>query len=223
MYHSVLASAPDGRLGGDSSVWPLVTIGEIATRIDYGTSAKTSTESTGSVGVLRMGNIQNGKIDLRDLKYLPENHADVMRLPLAEGDLLFNRTNSPELVGKSAVVGKGQQGMTFASYLIRVRFASRAEARFVAHVINSPVGRAYISTVRSQQVGQANVNGSKLAAFPIALPPIERQREIVAEVDRQLSGIEATIGVIETVQQRANLLRQSVLDKAFSGRLVFDA
>lgn len=110
---------------------------------------------------------------------------------LEPGDLLFNRTNSPELVGKSAVFRRGTPSMLFASYLIRVQLGPECLPEWAAMVINGPIGRAYVASVRTQQVGQANVNGTKLAAMPIPLPPLDEQRRIVAEVEQRLSVIDA--------------------------------
>ena len=86
--------------------------------------------------------------------------------------------------------------------------------------MNSQHGRRYISLVRSQQVGQANVNGSKLAAMPIPLPPLAEQRRIVADVERRLSVVQQAEAAVEVGLVRAERLRQSILKLAFSGRLV---
>jgi type I restriction enzyme S subunit len=200
------------------SGWRWVTVGEIATRIEYGSSAKANVLSDGGVPVVRMGNVVDGTLDMSNLKYLPRDHPDVPRFSLKEGDLLFNRTNSPELVGKTAVF-KGRARTVFASYLIRVSFQPHVNPQFVAHVINSPYGRAHIARIRSQQVGQANVNGSKLRALPIPLPPLSEQVRIVAELERQFSIIDAMAKTIDAGLQRAAALRQSILSRAFSGDL----
>ena len=184
----------------------------------YGTSTKANGDASG-VPVLRMGNIQHGRLDFSDLKYLPAEHPDVAKLVLEPGDLLFNRTNSAELVGKSAVFTGGER-MTFASYLIRVRLNERCDPHWAALVINGPPGRNYIASVRTQQVGQANVNGSKLAAMPIPLPPLEEQRRIVAEIEERLGAIDALRAAIERAQRRSAALRRAVLERAFRGELV---
>lgn len=217
--NSSLTAAVEGSFAEGTTEWTSTTIGAVAKRIDYGTSAKASTSGDGAVAVLRMGNIQDGRFDLTDLKYLPADHPDVSRLSLDKGDLLFNRTNSAELVGKSAVVSESEEGMTFASYLIRVRLNEHVEPKYVAFAINSRRGRDYIAAVRSQQVGQANVNGSKLAAFPLLLPPIEVQRASVAEVERQSSISDAMTATIGSSLQRAGELRQVILNRAVSGTL----
>src|SRR5262249_18811498 len=144
----IVAVIPDG--------WSLVSVSQLAKSIDYGTSEKTGPDASG-VPVLRMGNIGRGTIDFTNLKYLPSTKIE-RRLLLKAGDLLFNRTNSAELVGKSAVYAGVDRDVSFASYLIRVRPLPSANLRWVSLVLNSSVGRRYVASVRSQQVGQANVN-----------------------------------------------------------------
>ncbi|MBU6326091.1 MAG: hypothetical protein KGQ89_00535, partial [Verrucomicrobia bacterium] len=97
-------SSPEGATqGGTLPVgWEWKSVGEMVDEMQYGTSAKTSEDSTG-VPVLRMGNIKDGSLVLDSLKYLPANHEEFPALLLQDGDILFNRTNSAELVGKSAV------------------------------------------------------------------------------------------------------------------------
>ncbi len=151
---------------------------------------------------------------------MPLDHPDVGKLLLEPGDLLFNRTNSPELVGKSAVFKGRSEPTIFASYLIRVRLTSVCDPDWAALVINGPIGRRYVAEVRTQQVGQANVNGTKLAAMPIPLPPLDEQRRIVAEVERQLSILDATKEAIDRALERSKALRRAILERAFTGRLV---
>jgi len=207
---SGLPELPDG--------WTWATIEQLSTRVQYGSSAKTTEDSTG-IPVLRMGNIQDGKFDFDKLKYLPRAHDEFPELLLARGDLLFNRTNSAELVGKTAVFKETPQPCSFASYLIRVRFGGGCVADFVSYFINSVLGRARIADVVSQQVGQANVNGTKLQALTTPLPPIAEQERIVAEVERRLSVVEELEAVLSVNLQRATRLRQAILQKAFSGNL----
>jgi type I restriction enzyme, S subunit len=198
--------------------WIWATVEQLSARVQYGSSAKTNDDSTG-VPVLRMGNIQEGKFDFAKLKFLPKSHDEFPELLLAGGDLLFNRTNSVELVGKTAVFKGTPHPCSFASYLIRVRFGDGCHPDYVSYFINSVFGRAWIVDVVSQQVGQANVNGTKLQALPIPLPPIAEQTRIVAEVERRLSVVEGLETVVSANLQRATRLRQSILQKAFSGDL----
>jgi len=193
--------------------WTSAAIEQIAWSVEYGSSAKTS-ETEGGVPVLRMGNIVEGEIDYSELKYLPADHDEFPRLLLEPGDLLFNRTNSPELVGKTAVF-RGDRRCSFASYLIRVKTVSRCVPEFVAAYINSSYGRAWVKSVVTQQVGQANVNGTKLRALAIPLPPLAVQQRIVAEVDRRLSIVREVEAEVDANLKRAHALRRAVLHTAF--------
>lgn len=153
----------------------------VADVLDYGISEKLSPIEEG-VPVLRMGNILNGELDLGDLKYSDSPKAESTLLET--GDLLFNRTNSPELVGKTAVFRSEGRPTSFASYLIRVRFdRSIVEPDFACYWINSAWGRLWAQAVKTDGVSQSNINGTKLGAMPLPLPPIAEQREIVARVE----------------------------------------
>ncbi len=197
--------------------WTRASVEQLSTRVQYGSSAKTNEDSSG-IPVLRMGNIQDGKFDFDSLKYLPKAHDEFPELLLARGDLLFNRTNSAELVGKTAVYKGTPYPCSFASYLIRARFGGGCVPDFVSYFINSVFGRAWIAGVVSQQVGQANVNGTKLQALAIPLPPVAEQKRIVAEVERQLTVVDEQEAVVSANLQRAIRLRQSVLQQAFAGK-----
>ena len=207
---SALSELPEG--------WVWATLDQVSYRIQYGTSSKASSDATG-IPVLRMGNIQDGDLDLSNLKYLSAQDVDVQKTLLEHGDLLFNRTNSAELVGKCAVFKGAPSRACFASYLIRISFEGFLP-EFACAYINSEHGRRYISQVRNQQVGQANVNGTKLAAMPIPVPPLGEQRRIVAEVERRLSVAQKAEVSIEANLRRVERLRQSILKQAFSGKLV---
>jgi type I restriction enzyme S subunit len=211
---------PKGVLGDIPSGWAWTTVGQLAVRIDYGTSARCSAELKDGVPVLRMGNIQDGELDFSDLKYLPNDHSEIENLLLLDGDILFNRTNSTELVGKSAVFRSFSRPMIFASYLIRLRLSPFVDPRWISMFINGPVGRSYVAAVRVQQVGQANVNGTKLAAMPIALPPASEQRRILEEVDRQLSTIKALDSLVSQAELRGSQLKRGILARGFAGQLV---
>ena len=199
--------------------WTWATVEQLLTKIQYGSSKKTDDDSNG-VPVLRMGNIVDGRIVLDNLKYLPKEHDEFPELLLDKGDLLFNRTNSRELVGKTAVyTGKPNQ-CSFASYLIRVRFNPHIDSMIVAYYINSVYGKNWILSVVSQQAGQANVNGTKLKLLAVPMPPEKEQQILVEEVERHLSAADEVEKTITAELKRAEQLRQSILKKAFSGKLV---
>lgn len=198
--------------------WATATIDQISSAVDYGSSAKCSSDDSG-VAVLRMGNIQNGILDLEDLKYLPQKHDEFPKLLLDKGDLLFNRTNSAELVGKTAIYKGQPKKCSFASYLIRVKLID-VEPEYISAFINSAFGRAWIKAVVSQQVGQANVNGSKLKSLAIPLPPKDEQQEIVQRLENIFSQIDVFGALCAGELSRSARLRQSILKSAFAGKLV---
>ena len=166
-----------------------------------------------------MGNIQGGGLDLSDLKYLPNDHSDFPALLLQPGDLLFNRTNSAELVGKSAVYTGDPDPCTCASYIIRARLKRGCRPELVSWYLNSGFGRAWVASVVSQQVGQANVNGTKLKAFRFPLPPEREQRRIVAKADELFSKLDAGVAALQRVRENLKRYRASVLKAAVEGRL----
>ncbi|MGB3208421.1 MAG: restriction endonuclease subunit S [Crinalium sp.] len=208
---SDLPKLPDG--------WCWATIEELLIKIQYGSSSKTNDDSRG-VAVLRMGNILAGKIVIDDLKYLPHNHNEFPELLLEQGDLLFNRTNSFELVGKTAVYQGIPNPSSCASYLIRFRLNQNVQPYFISNYINSVFGRQWIKSVVSQQVGQANVNGTKLQALQVPLPPQKEQLIIKEEVERLSSVIDQLEKTIDANLKRAEKLRQTILKQAFEGKLV---
>src|SRR5579883_305310 len=199
--------------------WCWATVEQVSYFVKYGTSAKTSRDSSG-VPVLRMGNLQDGILDFSNLKYLPADHPEFPELLLEKGDLLFNRSNSAELVGKSAIYRGEFPQCSYASYLICVRLLMSQLVDFLCFYINSHYGRVWVKSVYTQQAGQANVNGSKLQAMAFPVPPLAEQAQIVAEVEARLSEIAKMEEVIEHSLRRAELERQSILREAFAGRLV---
>ena len=206
-----LPRLPDGRC------W--ATVDQVSMGITYGSSAKTSLDVEG-IPVLRMGNIQEGALNLANLKYLPLDHSEFPKLLLADGDLLFNRTNSAELVGKTAVYRGRPAPCSFASYLISVRLIRPRLSGVVADALNSAWGRAWIASVVSQQVGQANVNGTKLRAFPFPLPPETEQEEIMRRSAVAADSVTRSNGSITAFLRQATALHRSILRRAMEGRLV---
>lgn len=211
-------TAPDTTdLSKLSDGWAWATIEDLSDLVEYGSSAKTSEDSSG-IPVFRMGNICDGELKIDNLKYLPASHHEFPRLLLKPGDLLFNRTNSPELVGKTAVFSDCREEYSFASYLIRVRLIKGCVPAFLAMYINSSHGRRWVRSVVTQQVGQANVNGTKLRALVCPLPPLLEQRRIVSEADRCLSVARTIEAQIDANIACAEILRHSILANNFSGR-----
>jgi type I restriction enzyme S subunit len=170
------------------SKWRWSHLGELARFIEYGTSEKASVFQVG-VPVLRMNNIAGGKVVHSNLKYVSPTIKDLPRLYLKYDELLFNRTNSFELVGKTGIFKGDNDRFTFASYLIRIGlFDSHIWPDYVNLAMNADYFRkTQINTEVTQQCGQANFNGTKLANVLIPLPPREEQKRIVAKVHQLMA------------------------------------
>lgn len=160
--------------------YPLTKIGDIAELIQYGISERANTAGSGTP-IIRMNNLQPLGWDLSDLKHIDLDDADLKRFGLRKGDILFNRTNSKELVGKSEVFSEDGDWV-FASYLIRVRLDhSKAMPEFVSAFLNTEAGRIQIDQVSRQIAGMSNVNAEELRALEIPLPPLATQAAILRE------------------------------------------
>ena len=161
--------------------YPVFDLGSLLELVQYGTSEKANTNNDG-VAVIRMNNILDGELDLGNLKHLRLSKNEMGKLLLKDGDILFNRTNSKELVGKCAVF-HAQGEYVFASYLIRIRAdSSKANPDFLAYVVNSPIGRQQINALSRQIIGQANINSVELRSLQIPLPPLTLQKQIMERV-----------------------------------------
>lgn len=194
--------------------WEWVRLASISASIDYGTSQKTNNDSN-LVPVYRMGNIVDGALINSNLKYISPVIDDLPYLYLQDGDILFNRTNSCELVGKSAIYS-GESGVsTFASYLIRVRLVGwLLNSRFFSLAMNAPYFReTQIEPEIVQQCGQANFNGTKLSLCLLPLPPREEQERIVARIDALMHMCDTLEQSIDAAQAKQIELLDAVMAK----------
>ena len=163
-----------------SSSWPVATIGECATDIHYGTSEKASTE--GEHVYLRMNNIgDDGSLDLSDTKRITLEGKALSNCLVRKGDLLFNRTNSREKVGKTCVFCL-EKPMVFAGYIIRVRLDDRVDSTYLAAYMNLSSTKALLRGMAKGAVHQANINAKQLASIEFPLADIDAQKEFVAFV-----------------------------------------
>lgn len=197
--------------------WVWCRLGKVVLDLSYGTSEKA--ELSGEVPVLRMGNITtNGEVLYSNLKYVSSSIPDLPKLYLKNGDLVFNRTNSYELVGKTGVF-ENKQPYTLASYLIRVRFLDGINSRFVSNYINSTLCRkTQLEPQIIQQNGQANFNGTKLASILFPLPPLSMQNQIVAKLDELMKNCDDLENSIKQSQLQNEQLLQQVLKEALEVR-----
>lgn len=221
LRQAVLNAATSGELttewlNADANTWTSVQLCDVADSFSYGSSAKSA--KTGVVPVLRMGNIQSGRLNWTDLVYTSDQQ-EIDKYRLTKGDVLFNRTNSPELVGKTAVY-QGEQDAIYAGYLIRVRCSSVLLPEYLNYCLGSQSGRDYCWSVKSDGVSQSNINAKKLAAFRFKLPVLEEQVEIVRRVEALFKLADRIEAYYVTARTQAQRLIPLLLSKAFRGELV---
>lgn len=188
------------------------TIRDLVSSANYGTSEKAS-EQMGQYPILRMNNITyGGGWDFSSMKYVDLDEASAHKYMTQKGDLLFNRTNSKELVGKTAVYMRDEP-MAIAGYLVRVRMNERGNAHYVSGYLNSAHGKRTLEARAKSIVGMANINAQEMQDIPLLLPPIELQ-------DKYARIVEAVQARLETHQafcREAEALH-SALSHQFFGR-----
>ena len=194
------------------AAWKVANLGRFVVGAEYGTNLPLGDSSAG-IPVLRMNNIQDGELDLSDLKYAPA-HA-VGRFRVQRNDVLFNRTNSWEHVGKAAIWRRDEPGPAFASYLVRLHCGDALLPEFLHLWLNwAPVQRV-IRQFATPGVQQVNINPTNLRRALIAVPDT---------VDEQCAIIERVNGVAAAIEghrrQRAKLasLREGLRDDLLTGR-----
>lgn len=192
--------------------WEVITLGDVLCATDYGSSTKAS-ETGAGLPLIRMSNVTySGDLDLSDLKYVELAPAEIDRYSLRAGDLLFNRTNSKELVGKTGL-WEGSMAAVAASYFIRLRVVERKALPFYlwAFMNTRHMKRVLFDTARGA-IGQANINSKELKSFLVPLPPLALQ-ERFEERSRAVHSIAAVQG--EAVV-KADTTFQALLGTVFS-------
>ena len=195
--------------------WEWIFVGDILTSPEYGTSKKSL--KVGRVPVLRMGNMKKGLIDWEDLVYSNDD-ADNIKYRLTDQDVLFNRTNSPEHVGKTSIF-KGNREAIFAGYIIRMNQLPDINAQYLTYYMNSHVARKYSNLVKTDGVNQSNINSKKLMSYPFPLCTRAEQDKVVTEIEARLSVCENIEKTVNDALAQAEAMRQSILKKAFEGEL----
>lgn len=202
--------------GVSDESWEEKTIGEICSSLKYGTSKKSSDD--GEVVVLRMGNLQNGEIDWSNLAYTSDEE-DIKKYLLKSGDVLFNRTNSPELVGKTSIY-RGEMPAIYAGYLIKLDYEKNiVVGDYLNYYLNSSKAKEYYMQVKTDGVSQSNINAKKIGEFEIPLPTLPEQHEIVRLIDDLLARERAAQQATEQALASIDLMKKSILARAFRGEL----
>lgn len=192
--------------------WDCLPLGELVNDVAYGSSAKSS--SDGSTPVLRMGNMQDGFIDWTDLVYTSDE-LEIKKYKLEKNTVLFNRTNTVDLVGKAAIY-KGEQPAIYAGYLIKINNKPELlNAEYLNYILNTYQIKSYNKLVLSVAVSQANINGQKLKTYPIPVPPnIEEQKAIA----NALSDVDALLTELEKLIAKKQAIKTATMQQLLTGK-----
>lgn len=186
--------------------WEVKKLGDIANNVNYGTSLP-ATEG-GQYTYIRMNNLTYaGYLDLCDVKKIDVSDNDKEKCIVRKGDILFNRTNSKDLVGKTAMFDLDEE-MIIAGYIIRVR-VNTAEVLpiYVVRYMNTPFMKTYFKNLCKGAVNQANINSKELKAVPILIPSFELQQQFAAK--------------IEAIEKQKELIKKSIseTENLFNARM----
>jgi type I restriction enzyme S subunit len=197
----------------NSKGWPLRRIRDLLESASYGTSARA--ESAGAFAVLRMNNItRNGGMDLTDLKFMDLSAKDRDSYTVRSGDVLFNRTNSAELVGKTGIY-RGNDPMAYAGYLVRLRTNKENDPEYLWGFLNSRYAKRILRGMCKSIIGMANINATEVQAIKIPQPPIALQRQFADRV--------ANVESMKVTGRRSlsvmNSLLSALQSRAFRGEL----
>ncbi|MEG4810197.1 restriction endonuclease subunit S [Microcoleus sp. F8-D3] len=194
--------------------WDCATIDDVVALSQYGTSEKSNSEKRG-YPVLGMGNITySGHIDLTSVSYVELYEKEFSELKLVPGDIIFNRTNSTELVGKTAHWNYNIDAV-LASYLVKLKLKKEVLPDYFVAFLNSKYFKQLLQERCKKAIGQSNISPTLLKEFPMLVPPLplqEKFAQIVQKFDR-----------LRTQQREADRqaehLFQTILHRAFRGEL----
>ena len=194
--------------------WPIGIIGDCCESVNYGTSEKAD-EAKGEYPILRMNNITyEGKWDFTSLKYIDLDEKGVSKYLAESGDILFNRTNSKELVGKTAVYRESEP-MAFAGYLVRARVNEKAVPEYISAIMNSRYGKQTLLNMCKSIVGMANINAKEFQKIKLPIPPVSLQ----IEFQEKVFFIDEKTAELKTQFIEYNDLFNSLMQRAFKGEL----
>jgi len=194
--------------------WEVVKLGDgILKNISYGLSIRG--KNKGKYPILRMNNLVDGLISTKDLQFVDIDEKTFRKFKLYIGDILFNRTNSFELVGKTSIF-TFEGDFVFASYLIRIKVnESIIDPFYFNFYFNWNKTQTRLKGLASRGVNQANISATKLKSFPIPLPPLEEQKEIA----HILSTVDKKIEIEKKKKEILKELFKTMLHKLMSGEI----
>lgn len=191
------------KMGQIPSHWDLVTVGDVLDICQYGLSSRANDKA--EYPIFRMMNIEDGVIVENDMKYIDLDENEFEKYRLEVGDILFNRTNSAELVGKVGIF-RLRGNYVFASYLIRLRVdSSKILPEYLNFYLNSREGQRRILRYATAGVSQSNINAKNLQRVLLPLPPLEEQieiRDILLAIDTNKNHIAEHISYLSKLKNR---------------------
>ena len=194
--------------------WQVCRVKRVLARMDYGISVSTIEE--GRFPVLKMGHLQDGEIRFSNLDFVDEVDENLI---LEEGDLLYNRTNSPDQVGKAAIFRKSRtDAVTFASYLVRLRVNHRANAWFLNYVFNSTGFLGFARRLAIPSVQQSNLNSTRYSRMFIPLPPVGEQESIRLYLDEKTGEVDRIVATIQAQITTLTAYRKSLIHECVTGQ-----
>lgn len=195
-------------------------LGDVVAAMKNGIYKPASEYADDGMPCLRMYNIDAGAIVWRDIKRMTVSPKEYADYGLHEGDLLVNRVNSRELVGKAAVIPASLEPSVFESKNIRVRLdTSKALPKFINYQLFAR-GSTHFANNAQQVVGMASISQGQLADFPIVLTTLDDQSRIVAEIEKQFSRLDEAVANLQRVKANLKRYKAAILKAAVEGRLV---
>ena len=181
--------------------WKMVELNNVFERIQYGLS--NAVHKSGQYPILRMMNIERGYVTPNDLKYIDLDDDTAKKFFLQKGDILFNRTNSMDWVGRTGLFQENDK-YVFASYLLRVNVNEKLVTPFYMNqYLNLPIIQYRLKAYATPGVSQANINPQSLRKLPFLLPPIDH----VHQTDKVLSNLDQAI---MSAENRCNFVGKMV-------------
>lgn len=197
--------------------WEKGSINDLTLKTQYGTSKKAN-ENIGEFPVLRMNNITyRGNWDFSSLKYIDLDEKEKEKYLVHKGQLLFNRTNSKELVGKTAVY-RSDKPIAYAGYLVKLIPNNNANSEYISAYLNSDYGKKVLLNMAKNIVGMANINAQELKKMKILLPPVSLQNQFANKVEKIENQKQQLLQSLQQLEDNFN----SLMQRAFKGQLIKD-
>ena len=214
LYDEVQQKSPIGHIPRS---WQVVPVKCVVENFQYGLSVPM--DDRGHLPILRMGNIQNGDVELSDLKYVNLPDDEMIPYLLNRGDVLFNRTNSQKWIGKVAIFRHSTPAV-FASYLIRVHpILTKVDPVYLGHVLGTHSAQSRIKRFATPGVQQVNVNATNLGKVLIPLPVGEAGLQEQRSIGALLEAAHDLVRSYDPVMSALQALKNSLMHELLTGKV----